>query len=284
MTISIIRKTAWIFLAGFVLMFGFRLWYGFTLTLPDNFAPQSQNFFNSLVQNRNFATKRYKVNSSLSGESIPSEMSQKYEKVAHVGARSSTFDKTEQNLRKVLESHEVVIQFEQKRGNAGNQQLNLTLGVHPDKFDQVYQLLITQFGKVTQKDITKKDKTNEYSQLQSQKASLMKYLLSLKELKSKGGNIEEYIQLENKILQVEEQLQQLGVQLGNFDAEHEFCTIMYSLAEYQKTEVSLMHRIKVALEWTIGKYLMLSLVFALLAGALSGVTYMIRSLKSGKST
>jgi len=77
------------------------------------------------------------------------------------------------------------------------------------------------------------------------------------ELKSKGGKIDEFMQLENRILEIEQQLQDLGVSLGDFDDENEFCTVQFSLNEGKEIEISFIHRLKVALEWTIKFYLRL---------------------------
>ena len=44
--------------------------------------------------------------------------------------------------------------------------------------------------------------------------------------------------MENKILEVEESIQKLGVKLGEFDTENEFCTIKFSLSESGKPNKS----------------------------------------------
>nr|GFD12335.1 hypothetical protein [Tanacetum cinerariifolium] len=101
-------------------------------------------------------------------------------------------------------------------------------------------------------EITKVDKTNEYRQLNAKKVSIEKTLASLNELKSKGGQISDFVSLNDKILEIEEKLQELGVELGNFDAENEFCTVKFSLYEgATEKSISFIHRLKVALEWTI---------------------------------
>ena len=61
--------------------------------------------------------------------------------------------------------------------------------------------------------------------------------------------------LENRILEIERQLQDLGVSLGDFDDENEFCTVKFSLQETKNVSISLFHRLKVALEWTVKIYL-----------------------------
>ena len=89
----------------------------------------------------------------------------------------------------------------------------------------------------------------------TKKASLEKNLASLSELKNKSGAISDYISLHEKILEVETQLQELGVTLGNFNTENEFCTLHFSLFEgRERKAVSLFQRVKIALEWTIKYY------------------------------
>ena len=135
----------------------------------------------------------------------------------------------------------------------------------PENFDLLYNDL-SAIGIVQAKQITKKDKTNEYKELHAKKSSLEKIRNSLIELKSKGGKIEEYMNLENRILEIEQDLQDLGVSLGDFDDENEFCTVQFSLSEGKLVTISLIHRVKVALEWTIKFYLriMLTLFFIVL--------------------
>ena len=46
--------------------------------------------------------------------------------------------------------------------------------------------------------------------------------------------------LENRILEIEQQLQGLGVSLGNFDDENEFCTVHFSLLEGKEVKIGIM--------------------------------------------
>ena len=80
---------------------------------------------------------------------------------------------------------------------------------------------------------------------------------SLIALKSKGGQIDEYTNLENRILEIEDEIQRSGVKLGDYDAENEFCTVKLSLVEKREVVVagiSFGHRLSVALSWTIRYY------------------------------
>jgi len=236
----------------FAILFIFRLIYGYTKTF-DNTTNQTQFFDNISNSKRNYATKEYKVKSNNSNQSAI-KVDQKYEKIAEIKTKSSNFEEEEKLSRETIEKLDALIQFEQKSGNEGYRKLNLVIGVPPENFDALYNQL-TKIGKVQAKQITKKDKTNEYKELNAKKQSLEKIRTSLIELKSKGGKIEEYMGLENRILEIEQQLQGLGVSLGDFDDENEFCTVQFSLLEGKEVKIGTMQRVKVALEWTVKIYL-----------------------------
>jgi Domain of unknown function (DUF4349) len=159
-----------------------------------------------------------------------------------------------------------VIQYENSNGKKGDRKLDLIIGIQPEKFDTFY-LDLQSIGSIKSLSISKTDKTNEYRELNAKKLSLEKTLASLNELKQRGGNISDYVGLHDKILEIEGKMQELGVQLGNFDEENEFCTVRFSLIEGQGArEISLFYRLKVAFEWTVKYYLMLMVgaAFALL--------------------
>ena len=206
------------------------------------------------MTNRNFASKKYEVKASTNQGVM--KVDQKYEKIAQISTKSTDFEKEEQQSRAKIQELEALIQFEQKSGNKGYRSLSLVIGVPPENFDALYAELI-KIGKVDEKQITKKDKTNEYKELNAKKHSLEKIRTSLIELKSKGGKIEEYMGLENRILDIEQQLQDLGESLGDFDDENEFCTVQFSLHEGKEVTISFFQRVKVALDWTIKAFLKL---------------------------
>ncbi|CAM1371348.1 conserved hypothetical protein [Tenacibaculum litopenaei] len=237
----------------FVALFIFRLAYGYTKKLEDT-SPYLTNINSFTMTNRNFASKKYEVKASTNQGVM--KVDQKYEKIAQISTKSTDFEKEEQQSRAKIQELEALIQFEQKSGNKGYRSLSLVIGVPPENFDALYAELI-KIGKVDEKQITKKDKTNEYKELNAKKHSLEKIRTSLIELKSKGGKIEEYMGLENRILDIEQQLQDLGVSLGDFDDENEFCTVQFSLQEGKEVTISFFQRVKVALDWTIKAFLKL---------------------------
>ena len=245
------KKFIVILLLAFLALFLFRLAYGYTKEVTPEHSFAVTDFLQIPQHERkNYASKKYRV---IAGQS-PVRVDQKYEKIAEISSRTSEFDKVEAKVREQIAVEHGLIQFENKSGNKGARRMHLVIGVPPENFDAIYAQL-TLFGKIVSKQITKKDKTNEYKELNARKSSLQNIRASLVELKSKGGKIEEYMQLENRILEIDQQLQDLGVSLGNFDDENEFCTVKFSLSEGQELQISLLHRLKVAMEWTIKTYL-----------------------------
>ncbi len=253
-----LKKIFFLLTLLFAALFVFRFIYGYTVT-PNSYSAYDNQFFVSASSaKKNYASKQHVVKSQAHTSTI--NVDQKYEKIAEINTQSSTFEKEEKQVREAITHFRGLTQFEQKSGNTGYRHLNLLIGVPPENFDALYQRLIT-IGKVRTKQITKTDKTNEYKALNAKKASLEKMRAALIELKSKGGKIQDFMALETRLLEIEEQLQTLGVSLGDFDAENEFCTVQFSLNEGREVTISLLHRVKVALQWSIKYFLALMVAF-----------------------
>ncbi|HEV3412751.1 MAG TPA: DUF4349 domain-containing protein [Puia sp.] len=256
-----IRRTVVMFVALFVVLFLFRLLYGYYGRAPEQGSAEvGYDFFSNMKLRDNYASEK------VANQAAPQDIfaSQKYEKTATVRSETAHFDQDDSLIRGITKSYGGSIQYEQGLGKRGSRELHLSIGVKPDSFDSFYRA-VQRLGELRSTSITKVDKTNEYRQLNAKKASLESSLESLNELKSKGGTISDFINLHDKVLEVETQLQELGVDLGNFNTENEFCTLRFSLFEgHERREVSFISRIKVALEWALEYY-------AILVAALAGV-------------
>ena len=251
------RKRFWIltkwFAAIFIILFVFRLFYGYFAS--DSYTPDNSGNFFSNVENlrKNYASEKIISKTNVQQQASVAS-NQKYEKTATVKSKTSDFEVDEANIRKAIKLFNAVTQYEQNLGNEGNRELHLLIGVAPTTFDSFYQATL-KIGTIRAKEITKVDKTNEYRKLNAKKISLETTLSSLNELKSKGGQISDYVSLHDKILEIETKLQELGVELGDFDTENEFCTVRFSLYEgATEKKVGLFQRVKIALEWTIKYY------------------------------
>ncbi len=261
------KKIFLLFVLLFILLFLFRIIYGYTIKNMDENESIYDDFFSSAqLDIRNYATEKgvdRKSNGAADKSQplleTPLELSaaQKYDKTATAKSNTGAFTEDEEATRGLVKNTSSVIQYEKLFGNVGNRQLHLMIGVVPHLFDSIYKEIIA-IGKVSNPEVIKVDKTNEYRQLNARKISLENSLQSLIELKQKGGEIAEYISLNEQILATEQQLQVLGVDLGNFNSVNEFCTIRFSLYEKEMDKpISFMHRVKVALEWALEYYALL---------------------------
>jgi phage anti-repressor protein len=195
---------------------------------------------------------------------------QKYEKVGTLTSLSQNYDQEEKALYDLIKQEQIMIQFEQRAGLVPARQLNIALGVVPDKFDSTIEAL-RKIGELKSIQIDKNDKTNEYKKLEAERLSLQKARDTLLELRQKDASTADLISLTNQLLDVEKQIQALGVSLGDFDANNEFCTVKFSLKERRADKVvsiSFLQRAKVALEWAAGVYFMFWLVLFLGLGSL----------------
>jgi Domain of unknown function (DUF4349) len=244
----------------FALLFLFRFLYGYIYSDSNNSSDFRGDFFGSIENLRkNYASEKVKFKGGGGDIQVQSNIAsnQKFEKTASIKTKSSEFEKDEKTIKATTKAYNAIIQYEQSVGQSGSREIHLLIGVNPELFDKFY-VEIKKIGVVKAMEITKVDKTNEYRQLNAKRTSIAKTLQSLNELKSKGGQISDFVTLNDKILEIEEKLQELGVELGNFDTENEFCTVKLSLYEgTTEKNISIIHRIKVALEWTIKYYAVL---------------------------
>lgn len=252
-------KTSKWFAGLFILLFLFRLLYGYVATDTNTISDYSDNFFSSIGNLRkNYASEKISMKGDVQVASGVAS-NQKYEKTASIKTKTSEFEKDENLVKAKSKLFNAVIQYEQSLGQKGNRQIHLLIGVNPNLFDSLY-FELKKIGVLKATEITKVDKTNEYRQLNAKKASIEKTLQSLNDLKSKGGQIADFVSLNDKILEIEGKAQELGVELGNFDTENEFCTVKLSIYEgATEKSISFIHRIKVALEWTMKYFAILAL-------------------------
>jgi len=213
-----------------------------------DFAP-SQNASSFEVGRKNYASTKLEYKDNQTNQTT--EVDQKYEKIADLYAGTSKFEEDEKQLRGIIKQYEALIQFEQNSGQVGSRYLQLAIGVNPKYFDSIISD-IKKVGLLAAIQINKTDKTNEFRTLTAQRISLDKTIASLNALKQRGASVSELIELENRLLDLESQIQALGVSLGDYDAENEFCTVKYVLSETQTpAKRSIADRLKDSIEWVL---------------------------------
>ncbi len=155
---------------------------------------------------------------------------QKYERVADVSLRSRAFDADAAKIRSIASAASAVVQSENAYGLPGSRTLFLQLGVVPAAFDTTAEKL-KGVGKLLSVTVTKTDRTGDFRALEAKRLSLEKTRDGLKALRTGGAALSDLIALETKILEIEGQIQELGVSLGDFSESKSFCTIKVGLSE-----------------------------------------------------
>jgi len=247
--------------AIFLAMFFFRL------TVDQRETGTANNSF-GVSQSFEFAKNNYATTLKLvgpSGQSVGD--SQKYEKIATLTELTCNYDADRKRIDDLLTSHQGIVQFERANGLEGRRTLYLGVGVPPDRFDAFIEA-VKAVGTNAQVEVIKNDKTNEYLQLRAKRATLEKARSGLEALQASGGSVDERIHVQNRLTEIEERIQELGVSLGEFDSQNELCTVKLTLKEATRAASNWSQRIIDALEWTSIHYALLGAGFlCLLVGA-----------------
>lgn len=160
----------------------------------------------------------------------PVAQEETYEKVGSLASWTRDFESDSKGIRATLDANKVLIQQEQNSGLKGNRLLQLALGVIPEKFDPVVESL-RQAGHLVSFRVTKTSKTNDYKAQMAQRDSLEKDKADLMALKSQGGKMSERLQLQEKIFNIEKQIADLGLSIGQFEGTTSLCTVLVTLKE-----------------------------------------------------
>lgn len=196
------------------------------------------------------------------GSTTPIADSQKFEKIGSVTQSTTAFDEDRKAADRLIESEQGIVQVERATGLRGYRLVHLGIGVPPDRFDGFIEKA-RAIGKAQAIEIVKNDKTNEYLQMKAKRATLEKARAALEELKAGGGSLDERVNVQTRLTDIEQQIQDLGVSLGDFDTENELCTVRLTLQEVVPAQpLSMARRAVNAFEWALYAYAALGIGFA----------------------
>jgi hypothetical protein len=237
----------------FIALFAFRIVVG-----PREAAEQWEGAYADQTSfenaRKNYATGKFAPGSA--GQSAGD--SQKYEKVATLVELTNDYEADRKSIDAIISSHQGIVQFERAAGLTGRRALFLGIGVPPDRFDAFIEAG-KAIGRNAQLDIIKNDKTNEYLRLRAKRSTLEKARTALEALQVSGASIDERIKVQNRLTELEEQIQELAVSLGEFDSQNELCTVRLTLRERSTAAPhSWRWRITEALEWATIRYALLA--------------------------
>lgn len=235
----------------------------------SSFSPMMQNSMDTKAASSrsNYASEKIVITQG----SMSQTVDQKYERVARLDLGSAQFDSDRAAIGSIAERAEALVQSENARGLPGSRVLDLKLGVVPEAFDATVESL-KDLGRLRGITITKSDMTAVYSRLEARRLSLEKTLEGLKALRTTGAALSDLVALETKILDIEGDLQDLGVSLGDFNDTNSLCTIDISLLELAAPNALAILAIGLS---ALGKALLTELGIALVFLCAAGAFYLI---------
>jgi Domain of unknown function (DUF4349) len=209
---------------------------------------------------------------------------QVYDKRANLAASTSAFDDDEGLVRSALTAHHANIFNEISSGIAPERRLSLEIGVSSEQFDALVERL-RQIGHLESLSVHQQDRTGEFRRLHAQQQSLKKYLESVLKLRGgKASSVDEELKLEQRIQEIEKELQGLAVQLGELLGKESFYHVRMTLSEFQPGSRAdfariLPHRLADASLWALAWWG----AAALAVGVLAATYLSVRTLWSKPS-
>ena len=298
MTFVFVKRIMKISLSIFVLLFALRLAYGFHTNPAE---PQKRTSRDHSLNSASFSNEVYGSKQNYASEKIavrqtPSAapMDQKYEKTGTIETTTNNMENDDKLVREKIDNYHGIIQYEQKTGGGNTAALlHLLIGIQPASFDEFCKEIQT-IGILEKFDVIKTDKTNEFLNLKAKRTSLERSRSALIALKELQGKVDEFVHLQFRILELDQQLQELGILLGDYDEVNEFCSVRMTLIEVREWweyPPSIARRLMVAFLWTIKHYIALLFMFGgsllcarLLLGILNAFSYWKNSRPKKEAT
>jgi hypothetical protein len=204
------------------------------------------------------------------------EQIQVYERIASLTSATRAFDDDEAQLRSATAGQQAVIFLETSNGLTPDRTLTFDIGVSPEKFDA----LLTEFKQIGHFEnihIQQRDRTAEFRQLNAKRQSLKKYLEATLKLRGlKNASIDDTLKIEQKIQDIEKELDAIGAQLGDLLGKESYYHIRLSLREYQSgsrhdRSYTLPKRVAHAFVWAAAWWFAAAVGLAAVVGAIVSV-------------
>jgi hypothetical protein len=214
---------------------------------------------------KNYASEKVQVGPTGSQQVLD----QKVERVSDIAASTRRFDADAALVRQAITAAKGVVQRENSWGLEGGRSLSLAIGLVPEAFDPTVAAL-RRIGKLESATVTTVDRTGDFLALQARRLSLEKTRDALRALRTAGAALADLVALESRILEIEGQIQELGVSLGDFSENHSFCTINITLTEANSGAAHVLGAILDSFGWA----LLVELGLAVLALAVAATAWL----------
>lgn len=257
------KKVLAILFLGFIVLFVVRFLYSFAVPVEDLRRP-FRRVAERMEQSVSFSYKRA-IASNLTQIAASAELFlaqgnvqllEVFEKTGTLNSTTVRFDSDKKKLFEVIEKHKAKVKSQSGRGLCPARSLNVAIHVKAEAFDDMVENL-KGVGELDSISVAKSDRTEEFRKLFARKESLEKHEKVLLKLRESQGTVEDFIGLEEKILDIQKEILSARIQLGDFTREESFCNVSYSLSEKKQPEapeLSLKGRLLHSLVWSIINY------------------------------
>jgi hypothetical protein len=155
-----------------------------------------------------------------------------YEKTAHLMTSSPTFDQDVQSIRTALTEHGATTVHEDNSGIIPAREWSLAIRVTPEQFDAPLVEQLRHIGHLRSIRIVQRDRSAEFRQLHAQRQSLKKYLDSVQKIRAvKMPSVEEHLQVEQRIQEIEKDLDARTARFGDWLGKESYYQINLTLEE-----------------------------------------------------
>lgn len=207
-----------------------------------------------------------------------------YERSGQLALATDAFDDDEAQIRSAVTAHQALVLYENSSGMVRERRLVLELGIHPDQFDALMSQL-RGIGRLESISVQQRDRTDEFQRLHAQRQSLEKRHATILKLgEPKNLSIDDTLRLEQRLQDIDKELQTVGVQLGDLLSKESLYRVYAELSEYDPGNrldpVYIWPQLRYGLIWGLGRWS----VLALGIGGVFGTWFSFRTLWPAKTT
>lgn len=206
-----------------------------------------------------------------------------YERSGQLALATDAFDDDEAQIQSAVTVHQALVLNEESSGLVRERRLVLELGIRPDRFDALMNQL-RGIGHLESVSVQQRDRTGEFQRLRAQRESLKKrHAAILKLCETKNLSIDDTLRLEQRLQDIDKELQTVGVQLGDLLSKESLYHVYMALAEYypgSRLDPSyIWPQLRYGLIWGLGRWF----VLALGIGGVFGIWFSVRTLWPAKT-
>ncbi|HEV7221847.1 MAG TPA: DUF4349 domain-containing protein [Pirellulales bacterium] len=207
-----------------------------------------------------------------------------YERSGQLALATDAFDDDEALIRSAVTVHQALVLNEKSSGMVRERRLVLELGIHPGQFDALMNQL-RGIGHLESVSVQQRDRTGEFQRLHAQRQSLQKrHAAILKLRETKNLSIDDTLRLEQRLQDIDKELETVGVQLGDLLSKESLYHVYVALAEYypgsRLDPAYIWPQLRYGLIWGLGRWSALALGI----GGVFGIWFSFRTLWPAKTT